>query len=172
MREHHTKTKGDLAAIKETMRDNIMNLGLGVMISMLGGNDQTVQSINACLGKTIKTVVVNPEGDGSLDFVFSDDSTLTVFDSGRSCCESRYMTCDDNLDDFVGDVLIGMEISEVSDVSRDEEDDDWYADYHEQQFLRVKTNKGTMTVCTHNEHNGYYGGFYLAARTSEILPDE
>ena len=32
---------------------------------------------------------------------------------------------------------------------------------HEVQFLEIKTSKGIFTMSTHNEHNGYYGGFAI-----------
>jgi hypothetical protein len=28
----------------------------------------------------------------------------------------------------------------------------------------VQTTKGSFTICTHNEHNGYYGGFSLRVK--------
>ena len=36
---------------------------------------------------------------------------------------------------------------------------------HEVQFLALVTSKGEVVFSSHNEHNGYYGGFSIAART-------
>jgi hypothetical protein len=35
---------------------------------------------------------------------------------------------------------------------------------HEVQFLIVDTDRGSFTCETHNEHNGYYGGFLVVCR--------
>ena len=35
---------------------------------------------------------------------------------------------------------------------------------HEVQFLEVTTSKGEFTMASHNEHNGYYGGFAIELR--------
>ncbi len=32
---------------------------------------------------------------------------------------------------------------------------------HEVSFLEIETNKGQISVASHNEHNGYYGGICL-----------
>ena len=40
---------------------------------------------------------------------------------------------------------------------------DEYGD-HEVQFLLVNTSIGTFTVASHNEHNGYYGGFDIVIK--------
>ena len=39
-----------------------------------------------------------------------------------------------------------------------------YGDDHEVAFLGIYTTKGVIVCQTHNEHNGYYGGFSLDAR--------
>ena len=39
-------------------------------------------------------------------------------------------------------------------------------DVHEIQFLDVKTDKGIFQMANNNEHNGYYGGFLIEARTN------
>ena len=42
-------------------------------------------------------------------------------------------------------------------------EDEW-GEVHEVQFLDVKTDKGVFQMSSHNEHNGYYGGFWIIAR--------
>ena len=62
------------------------------------------------------------------------------------------MRTDDNLDYYVGSKLLGFEIKEATIM------EDGYG-LHEIQFLEVRTSKGCFTMASHNEHNGYYGGF-------------
>jgi hypothetical protein len=35
--------------------------------------------------------------------------------------------------------------------------------------LNVHTSLGVITVETHNEHNGYYSGFYIRLRTVQRI---
>jgi hypothetical protein len=130
------------------------NLGMGVMLGILGGNEETVTSIESSLNKTIEKVEL--DGDDLVIF-FTDNTTLVIWDGGQSCCESRYMTTDDDLSDFSGATLLDMELKSV-----DSMDDNWGV--HEIQFLDVKTSEGVFTMANHNEHNGYYGGFWIQAK--------
>ncbi len=130
------------------------NLGMGVMLGILGGNEETVTSIQTSLNKTIEKVEL--DGD-NLVISFTDNTTLEIWDGGQSCCESRYMTTDDDLSDFSGATLLDMELK-----SSEYKDDGW--DVHEIQFLDVKTSEGVFTMVNHNEHNGYYGGFWIQAK--------
>ncbi len=129
------------------------NLGIGVMINMLGGNEETVNAVKASLNKKIKHVELLDE---QLNISFEDGSKLTLWDAGQSCCESRYMRTDDDLNYFIGSEFLGGEIKDAPGI------DCSYGD-HEVQFLEIKTNKGSFVMSSHNEHNGYYGGFYITA---------
>jgi hypothetical protein len=138
------------------------NMGLGVMLGMLSGNKDTIEALKASVGKEIIALelVTEPENEWKEDellFTFADESQLGIWDGGRSCCESRYMTTDDTLQDFVGATFDKVELRDA------ETQKDEYGDPHEIQFLLVTTRKGVFTVETHNEHNGYYGGFYVKA---------
>jgi hypothetical protein len=137
-------------------------LGMGVMIGLLGGNESTVTAVKGALGKTISDVKLDPDlndGDGILCLTFTDGTGLHLYDNGRSCCERRYMTTDDKLSDYIGAVLLDLELRDAPGVTGQ------YGDEHEMQFLIVKTDKGMFTMETHNEHNGYYGGFWICAET-------
>ena len=35
---------------------------------------------------------------------------------------------------------------------------------HDVVFVDIRTDKAFVTIATHNEHNGYYGGFELSLR--------
>lgn len=130
------------------------NLGMGVMLGILGGNEDTVNAVKSSLNKEIVSVSMNND---NLQFVFSDGVRLNIWDGGQSCCESRYMTTDDNLSDYSGSKLLNVELKTAPD------QEDQYGGVHEVQFLDVTTNKGVFQVATHNEHNGYYGGFWIQA---------
>jgi len=133
------------------------NLGLGVMINMLGGNSDTVEAIQSMIDKEL--VELRLEND-ELFLSAVDGSKIKIWDDGQSCCESRYMQTDDNLPDYIGGIFLGAEIKEAPSVETE------YGD-HEIQFLEIKTSKGSVTFATHNEHNGYYGGFYIKAEKIE-----
>jgi len=128
--------------------------GLGVMIHELCGGRGNVDKFKESIGKKIKSVSVD---DNELKFIFDDDSELTLFDDGQSCCESRYMTTDDELSEFIGATLENIELADGPDIEEE-------YDTHEVQFLRVKTNNGDFTISNHNEHNGYYGGFWIVIK--------
>ena len=102
--------------------------------------------------------IVNAElrkDDEALVLSFEDGLSVQLQDYGQRCCEVRYLTCDDDLSRLVGGVLTRIELKEAQPI----QDDD--GDVHEQMFVEVATNECFVTVCTHNEHNGYYGGFDL-----------
>ena len=130
-------------------------LGVGVMISELSDNSESVEAVKAAIGKTIKSIALK---DNKVGLVFSDDSGVVIWDDGQSCCEERYITTDDKLEDYVGAELKSAEVRDAPNVT----DGDEY-DEHEVQFLVLETSKGNITFETHNIHNGYYGGFYIKA---------
>jgi hypothetical protein len=116
--------------------------------------------------KVIETVA---EDDQGMAIRFTDGSRLCIWDGGQSCCESRYMTCDDDLSGHEGGALLSVDLDAAgpppkaaADTTPDPDEDDWGDDNcHETMFVKVQTTKGSFTLCTHNEHNGYYGGFSL-----------
>ncbi len=136
------------------------------------GDQETVDAYHKVIGKTITNIELTPlnnsvsqwddDGKDVLKVKFDDGSMLTVYDGGQSCCESRYMTTDDKFEDFVGATLFSMEIKQAPDIT--EEDEDGWGQTHEVQFLELMTSKGALTMASHNEHNGYYGGFALELR--------
>ncbi len=103
-------------------------------------------------GRTIAALAID---DNELKITFSDGSKISLVDDGQSCCEHRYMVCDDDLATF-----IDADTQAAGEVAPKEGEDNW-GQTHEIEFLHVKTSKGDITVANHNEHNGYYGGFSL-----------
>jgi hypothetical protein len=130
---------------------------MGVMLAMLGGNSDSVAAFKACVGKTIAKVVMSGE---ALRFEFTDETAMELFDDGQSCCESRYMTCDEDFASYVGATLMDAEVCEAPSRTSEGGED------HDCAFLRVTTSAGILTCETHVEHNGYYGGFALRARAA------
>lgn len=111
--------------------------------------------LREALGKTISAIKLDTiQHSDALCLTFTDNHHITIEDDGQSCCEHRYMSTDDDLDYYVGAQLLGMDVKDGPDIG------DEY-DYHEQQFLEITTSKGVFTLVTHNEHNGYYGGFNI-----------
>jgi hypothetical protein len=86
-----------------------------------------------------------------------NSKVVKLTDQGQSCCESRYMTCDDDLSVYANCALVDIEVREI-----EEFDDENNWGVHETQVCVIKTTRGDITIVSHNEHNGYYGGFLLA----------
>ena len=81
-------------------------------------------------------------------------------DDGQSCCENRYMVCDDPID-YCWHCVRELRHQRWSESPSE------YGD-HQCQFLTVETFLGSFTVANHNEHNGYYGGFRV---THKVIKD-
>lgn len=130
--------------------------GMGVMLGILGGNEETVNTVKSSLNKTIEKVWLDEETD-KLNFKFTDGTGMYLFDDGQSCCEHRYMVTADDLTEYENAKLLDVELKYAP-------DQEYEYGTHEVQFLDVKTDKGVFQMANHNEHNGYYGGFWLVAR--------
>ena len=139
------------------------NLGTGVLLGRLFGNEDTIIALTRAKGKEIKAIDCISEGPVQDELILTfDDHQLVLFDDGQSCCEYRYMHTDDDLVAFVGAEFTGAEVRDGP--MRNDGGDD-----HEIQFLLINTSLGTFTVETHNVHNGYYGGFCVVARSREMV---
>jgi hypothetical protein len=108
------------------------------------------------LGKYIFEKIINVNFDDDCIILSFDNGTkLTICDGGQCCCESRYMTTDDDVNSLVGGLLLHIDLKDGPD------EEDTYGDVHEIQFLEISTDKAFVTIANHNEHNGYYGGFAI-----------
>lgn len=103
-------------------------------------------------GQKIKTASLF---DDALVLEFSTGK-LVIEDDGQSCCESRYLTCDDDVKSIVGGALIDIDVKQGPGIESDE--------CHETTFVEVLTSAGFINFTAHNEHNGYYGGFSIRMR--------
>jgi len=124
--------------------------GIGAMLHYLSGGSE--HDAKEYYGQKIMSAVIN---DDRLCLGLSPSGkTIEIWDNGQSCCESRYMTTDDDVQSLVGNELRRIESKPGTDEAGD-------YDVHEQVFVEVGTDKGFITIVNHNEHNGYYGGFGL-----------
>ena len=130
------------------------NLGIGVMLSLMKGNDREMKLLQLAQNKTIVDLKIE---DNELRLFFAEGG-IAFFDDGQSCCEYRHMHTDDDLDYYKGSEYLGAEIK----TGPDEEDK--FGGLKESQFLEIKTNRGSFVVVNYNEHNGYYGGFALSVK--------
>ena len=133
--------------------------GFGANLSLLSGYDEEgVKAYKDAIGKVIAYVVVDTKADPNhIRFVFTDHTGLDLYDDAQSCCESRYLHTDDTLDYYKDSILQGVNLKDGPDIG--DEDNS-----HEQTFLEIVTSKGSFTVVSHNEHNGYYGGIIIKPR--------
>lgn len=127
-----------------------MSDGIGVLIQRRFHGSEPVEKY---IGRTIKTAAF---GDNKLTLTFTDGVTIAVTDEGQSCCETRWITCDDDPAALNDSVLMAIAAKEGPNLPSQYGDD-----VHEQVFLEISTNKSSISLATHVEHNGYYGGFAL-----------
>ena len=130
------------------------------MIDVCNLEGKSIDAFMKVVGKKIMGIKLE---DDMLYLSFGSQGTLKISDEGQSCCERRYMTTDDKLGDYVGGNLLNIEVKPVPIPIKDSE----YDDVHDIEFLEVTTTKGAFVMTTHNEHNGYYGGFYVSANYEE-----
>lgn len=111
------------------------------------------------LGREIKKITLIDDEKLRFDLSYG---AFILYDAGQSCCEERWLTCDDDLKEFVGHELRGIE--QLQHVTVRSED----GDTGEQLFIRIITDKGSFRFCSHNRHNGYYGGFDISCKAVEV----
>jgi hypothetical protein len=123
-------------------------LGMGAMIHQLSGGSP--KSASDYYGRKITAATFD---NYDVRLTFEDGVTIHIWDNGQSCCESRYISSDDDISKLVGKTLKSID---VKDGSIDDE--------HEIAFLEFVTNEDgvVFVAASHNEHNGYYGGFGLS----------
>jgi hypothetical protein len=125
------------------------------MLSMLGGNEATVEAINAAVGRRIESCALV---DNRLRLTLEGGQTLVLHDAGQSCCEARYMDTDVDMSWMAGSKLLALELRDAPNIASE----DGYEE-REVQFLEVRTSSGVLSVANHVDHNGYYGGFAIVA---------
>jgi hypothetical protein len=109
------------------------------------------------LGRVIMTAEISED---TLKVTFTDGAHFTLRDAGQSCCEHRYLTCDDDPASLIGGCIVHIDGKGGPSITAEPDDDGYvWSGEHDTMFLEVQSTSGFITMCTHNEHNGYYGGF-------------
>lgn len=127
--------------------------GIGAMLHYLGGGSK--EDPAKYVGRKITAARIDKDdGDGKVRLTFSDGARVAIYDDGRSCCESRYITTDDEIEALVGQSLVSISAQPGPDAASEWGD-------HETCFVIIQGDQSAVTLTTHNEHNGYYGGFGL-----------
>lgn len=124
--------------------------GIGAMLHYLSGGSP--RDPDEFVGRVIAGASLEED---ALRLTFADGTRIKIWDNGQSCCESRYMRSDDDVQSLVGKKLVMIEAREAPEIQDGGE-------CHEVCFLEVRTDSGFVTIANHNEHNGYYGGFGLS----------
>jgi hypothetical protein len=128
-----------------------------------GINDTSLAVVELYSGQVIKKITMDSEkitrDSEVLIITFESGSKIQIMDDGQSCCETRYMHCEDEADfEYLqGSVFRFIEVVDAPD--EENEGAGEYDDVHEVQFCNILTSKGVIQLTCHNEHNGYYGGF-------------
>ena len=122
--------------------------GIGVLINRMCDEGFDIESY---VGQRITDAEINDNEQLVLSF---GDRKLFIYDAGQSCCEYRHMSTDDEIRD-----LVGRKFLDVVEKEYISQDDDY--DCHEELFMEVRAEESWITLVNHNEHNGYYGGFWL-----------
>jgi hypothetical protein len=123
-------------------------------------NDRYEQVLNQFFSNPIARIELDNDANdesGELRLFGEDGKGVAIRDEGQQCCERRFLTCSDDLQTFVGANLLQVELKNFSYTPRGDEGEDM-------GFVEMLTDKGAITLETHNEHNGYYGGFDMCIR--------
>lgn len=145
------------------MTDNALDVG-AQLAELLNDKDYNAAlrwSVLAASSEIAEVSIITGDRHDQLVIRFANSAELILADKGQSCCERRYLSCDDDLAGLAGGYLRGVEVAN----GPDEEGE--YGECHEQMFLQIRTTKGDFTVVSHNEHNGYYGGISFDAEWVE-----
>lgn len=96
---------------------------------------------------------------------------LVLIDNGQCCCESwGYFSTNDNPEDFVGETLAAVEITDKALNTKEVEKSGYYDSAGGIQFVNFKTARGgVLQFAVYNAHNGYYGHPIIIAKDEEIL---
>src|SRR5688572_26528754 len=85
-----------------------VNMGVGALVHMLGGGSR--HNASEFYGRT---VIAAGLSDERLSLTLEDGEIIQIWDDGQSCCESRYITCDDDLSKIIGGKLVRIETREA-----------------------------------------------------------
>lgn len=87
----------------------------------------------------------------------TENDYFILIDNDQQCCENwGYFSTNDNIQDFIGKTLLGVELTSTAlDNAKVQVGD---LDYGGIQFVNFKCTDGnTLQFAVYNAHNGYYG---------------
>ena len=97
-----------------------------------------------------------------------------LIDNGQSCCESwGYFASEDNFDDFIGENLLSVELTDKALNQRLVDGSGYYEAEGGIQFVNFKIDNGSvLQFAVYNAHNGYYGHPIIIAKDKDIILQE
>lgn len=113
------------------------------------------RDISVLLGKTLKSITGQPEGD---EMIFiTDQGERYKMHHFQDCCESVYINdiCGD-LEDLIGSPIIRAEERSSEDWPNDVEKPEYDPESCTWTFYELATIKGSVTIRWLGESNGYY----------------
>jgi hypothetical protein len=118
-----------------------------------------VKTIAPYLGQTILSVELKNDEDCRIIVDNPLLPALNLADHGQDCCETRWMSTDDDLAYYAGATLLDITVDPIPNTDPEN------GDVLEIAFLRIHTDRGIIVFANHNAHNGFYGGFSITATT-------
>ena len=85
------------------------------------------------------------------ELVITTDRGRIAFTDKKHDTQGNYIRTDDALHDFVGAYFLSAILKGWDSLPSDFT--------HDVQFLEVVTTNGSLSICSHNEHDGWYCGF-------------
>ncbi len=113
-----------------------------------------IQDIDAFVkNKTVTNIFKQTDTDLILKF---DDGTFVTMTASSDCCGDAWWNHFDGVDCLLNAQVISVE--EVAGTPRTGEEEPMRQEAIEIHFLKITTNKGSVTIELRNESNRYYGG--------------
>jgi len=128
------------------------------------GADAFLRGFKGCLIREIHLDYDANNGQGELIITFDTGKQLVIYDSPPKCCEHRYLHTSDDLSSFAGEKFVDLYCRGFK------ENEHGNDEANEIGFYVIKTDKGQFVLETHNDHNGYYGGFHIQFM-GRVLPE-
>ena len=139
--------------------------GIDSIVSTLGKLPKTNSdgSCTTALDYVGKVIADAEMFENQVGITFSDGVRIIIYDDGQSCCETRYMSTDDDLKTLIGYQLLDI-VSKYTANNGCLDDDLGNCQVREICFVEIVTTDGFVTLDNHNEHNGCYSGFSLVIK--------
>lgn len=105
------------------------------------------------------------------EIVTPEHTYRILIENEQNCCESwGYFSSDDNLDGYVGENLVGVELTDKALNRMKFEQSGYYDEDGGIQFVDFKMASGrVLQFAVYNAHNGYYGHSIIVAKDDDIV---